>query len=69
VRVANFAEALDLVNAHEFGNGVACFTSDGNIAREFARRVQVGMVALTYRFRYRWLGMALVAGSAPYSVT
>jgi malonate-semialdehyde dehydrogenase (acetylating)/methylmalonate-semialdehyde dehydrogenase len=46
VRVANFGEALDLVNAHEFGNGVACFTSDGNIAREFARRVQVGMVGI-----------------------
>jgi malonate-semialdehyde dehydrogenase (acetylating)/methylmalonate-semialdehyde dehydrogenase len=46
VRVANFSEALDLVNAHEFGNGVACFTSDGNIAREFARRVQVGMVGI-----------------------
>ena len=46
VRVPNFSEALDLVNAHEFGNGVACFTSDGNIAREFARRVQVGMVGI-----------------------
>jgi malonate-semialdehyde dehydrogenase (acetylating)/methylmalonate-semialdehyde dehydrogenase len=46
VRVANFADALSLVNAHEFGNGVACFTSDGNIAREFARRVQVGMVGI-----------------------
>ena len=46
VRVANFADALNLVNAHEFGNGVACFTSDGNIAREFARRVQVGMVGI-----------------------
>jgi malonate-semialdehyde dehydrogenase (acetylating)/methylmalonate-semialdehyde dehydrogenase len=46
VRVANFSEALELVNAHEYGNGVACFTSDGNIAREFARRVQVGMVGI-----------------------
>jgi malonate-semialdehyde dehydrogenase (acetylating)/methylmalonate-semialdehyde dehydrogenase len=46
VRVTNFSEALDLVNAHEYGNGVACFTSDGNIAREFARRVQVGMVGI-----------------------
>jgi malonate-semialdehyde dehydrogenase (acetylating)/methylmalonate-semialdehyde dehydrogenase len=46
VRVADFAQALDLVNAHEFGNGVACFTSDGNVAREFARRVQVGMVGI-----------------------
>jgi malonate-semialdehyde dehydrogenase (acetylating)/methylmalonate-semialdehyde dehydrogenase len=46
LRVANFTEALDLVNACEYGNGVACFTSDGNIAREFARRVQVGMVGI-----------------------
>jgi malonate-semialdehyde dehydrogenase (acetylating)/methylmalonate-semialdehyde dehydrogenase len=46
VRVPDFAAALDLVNAHEFGNGVACFTRDGNIAREFARRVQVGMVGI-----------------------
>ncbi len=46
VRVRDFAEALALVNDHEFGNGVACFTSDGNVAREFARRVQVGMVGI-----------------------
>jgi malonate-semialdehyde dehydrogenase (acetylating) / methylmalonate-semialdehyde dehydrogenase len=46
VRVADFAEAVNLVNAHEFGNGVACFTSDGNVAREFARRIQVGMVGI-----------------------
>ncbi len=46
VRVANFTDALNLVNFCEYGNGVACFTSDGNIAREFARRVQVGMVGI-----------------------
>jgi malonate-semialdehyde dehydrogenase (acetylating)/methylmalonate-semialdehyde dehydrogenase len=46
VRVPDFAAALDLVNSHEFGNGVACFTSDGNVAREFSRRVQVGMVGI-----------------------
>ncbi len=46
VRVADLAQALALVNAHEFGNGVACFTSDGGVAREFARRVQVGMVGI-----------------------
>ena len=46
VRVKDFAEALDLVNAHEYGNGVACFTSDGQVAREFGRRVQVGMVGI-----------------------
>jgi malonate-semialdehyde dehydrogenase (acetylating)/methylmalonate-semialdehyde dehydrogenase len=46
VRVKDFAEAVELVNAHEFGNGVACFTRDGNVAREFARRIQVGMVGI-----------------------
>jgi malonate-semialdehyde dehydrogenase (acetylating)/methylmalonate-semialdehyde dehydrogenase len=46
VRVADFEAALKLVNEHEFGNGVACFTSDGNVAREFTRRVEVGMVGI-----------------------
>ena len=46
VRVPDFEAALELVNGHEFGNGVACFTSDGNVAREFARRVEVGMVGI-----------------------
>ncbi len=46
VRVPDLAAAVDLVNAHEFGNGVACFTSDGNVAREFSRRIQVGMVGI-----------------------
>jgi malonate-semialdehyde dehydrogenase (acetylating) / methylmalonate-semialdehyde dehydrogenase len=46
VRVKDLAEAVALVNAHEYGNGVACFTSDGNVAREFARRIQVGMVGI-----------------------
>ena len=46
VRVPDFAAALALVNAHEYGNGVACYTSDGNVAREFSRRVQVGMVGI-----------------------
>ncbi|MFL6626392.1 MAG: CoA-acylating methylmalonate-semialdehyde dehydrogenase [Vitreoscilla sp.] len=46
VRAPDFKSAVDLVNAHEYGNGVACFTSDGNVAREFARRIQVGMVGI-----------------------
>jgi malonate-semialdehyde dehydrogenase (acetylating)/methylmalonate-semialdehyde dehydrogenase len=46
VRVPDMASALQLVNEHEFGNGVACFTSDGGVAREFARRVQAGMVGI-----------------------
>jgi malonate-semialdehyde dehydrogenase (acetylating) / methylmalonate-semialdehyde dehydrogenase len=46
VRVKDFAAAIELVNAHELGNGVACYTRDGNIAREFGRRIQVGMVGI-----------------------
>ena len=46
VRVKDFGAAVKLVNAHEFGNGVACYTRDGNIAREFGRRIQVGMVGI-----------------------
>lgn len=46
VRVPDFASALELINQHEFGNGVALFTSDGNTAREFGRRVEVGMVGV-----------------------
>ncbi len=46
VRVKSFAEGVDLINAHEFGNGVSLFTRDGNAAREFARRIQVGMVGV-----------------------
>ncbi|ODU08068.1 MAG: methylmalonate-semialdehyde dehydrogenase (acylating) [Rubrivivax sp. SCN 71-131] len=46
VRVKDLAEAVALVNAHEFGNGVACFTSDGGAARAFARSIQAGMVGI-----------------------
>jgi malonate-semialdehyde dehydrogenase (acetylating) / methylmalonate-semialdehyde dehydrogenase len=46
VRVPRLADALKLVNEHEFGNGVAIFTSDGGVAREFSRQVQVGMVGI-----------------------
>jgi malonate-semialdehyde dehydrogenase (acetylating)/methylmalonate-semialdehyde dehydrogenase len=46
VRVPDFAAAVALVNSNEYGNGVACFTQDGNVAREFSRQVQVGMVGI-----------------------
>ncbi len=46
VRVKDFSEAVALINAHEFGNGVSCFTRDGHVAREFSRRIQVGMVGI-----------------------
>ncbi len=35
VRVADFAQAVQIINDHEFGNGVSCFTRDGNVAREY----------------------------------
>ena len=46
VRAESFDEALRLVNSHEFGNGCAIFTRDGDAAREFASRVQIGMVGI-----------------------
>ena len=46
VRVNDFEAALKLINDHEFGNGTSCFTQDGNVAREFGRRVQVGMIGI-----------------------
>ncbi|MEL1265284.1 CoA-acylating methylmalonate-semialdehyde dehydrogenase [Pseudoxanthomonas putridarboris] len=46
VRVADFEAALKLVNEHEYGNGTAIFTRDGGAAREFAHRVQAGMVGI-----------------------
>jgi malonate-semialdehyde dehydrogenase (acetylating)/methylmalonate-semialdehyde dehydrogenase len=46
VRVNNFETALTLINEHEFGNGTSIFTRDGDTARDFVHRVQVGMVGV-----------------------
>ncbi len=46
VRVDTTSQALDLVNANPYGNGVAIFTRDGGAAREFELQVQVGMVGV-----------------------
>jgi malonate-semialdehyde dehydrogenase (acetylating) / methylmalonate-semialdehyde dehydrogenase len=46
VRAKSYDEALALVNAHEFGNGVAIFTRDGDTARHFDANVKVGMVGI-----------------------
>jgi malonate-semialdehyde dehydrogenase (acetylating)/methylmalonate-semialdehyde dehydrogenase len=46
VRVKDLGEAIRLINAHELANGVACYTRDGAMAREFARRIEVGMVGI-----------------------
>ena len=46
VRAETFEEALELPSQHQYGNGVAIFTRNGRAAREFAQRVNVGMVGI-----------------------
>ena len=46
VRVENYQQAVQLVNDHEFGNGAAIFTRDGDCAREFTSSVRIGMVGV-----------------------
>jgi malonate-semialdehyde dehydrogenase (acetylating) / methylmalonate-semialdehyde dehydrogenase len=46
VRAENFEEALSLASKHQYGNGVAIFTQNGRAARDFAARVNVGMVGI-----------------------
>ncbi len=46
VRAADFEEAVALPSNHQYGNGVAIFTRNGHAAREFAARVNVGMVGI-----------------------
>lgn len=46
VRVKSYEEALQLPSEHQYGNGVAIFTQDGDCARDFVHRVQVGMVGV-----------------------
>lgn len=46
VRAADYAEALRIANSHEYGNGVAIFTRDGDAARDFAAKVETGMVGV-----------------------
>jgi malonate-semialdehyde dehydrogenase (acetylating)/methylmalonate-semialdehyde dehydrogenase len=45
-RVANYAEAVTMINNNPYGNGVAIFTRDGNAARLFSREVTVGMIGI-----------------------
>ena len=46
VRAKDYEEGLSLANDHEYGNGVAVFTRDGDTARDFASRVNIGMVGI-----------------------
>jgi malonate-semialdehyde dehydrogenase (acetylating)/methylmalonate-semialdehyde dehydrogenase len=46
LRAEDFDQAVQWVNEHEFGNGTAIFTRDGDAAREYVSRIQVGMVGV-----------------------
>lgn len=46
MRVDTMAEAMELINAHEYGNGTCIFTRDGEAARYFTDNIQVGMVGV-----------------------
>ncbi len=46
IRVTSYADAVDLVNASPYGNGVAVFTNDGGAARRFVSEAQIGMVGV-----------------------
>src|SRR5262245_22334480 len=46
VRAGSYDEAADLINSHEYGNGTAIFTRDGDTARAFADQIEVGMVGI-----------------------
>jgi malonate-semialdehyde dehydrogenase (acetylating)/methylmalonate-semialdehyde dehydrogenase len=46
VRRKSFSDAVDLISAHEYANGVAVFTRDGDSARAFAHEIEVGMVGI-----------------------
>ncbi len=46
VRAPDIATATRMINAHEYGNGVALFTNDGGTARDFTNAIQIGMVGI-----------------------
>ncbi len=48
VRAKNYEEAVRLPSEHDYGNGVAIFTRDGDAARDFVSRVEVGMVGVNF---------------------
>ena len=69
VRVATMQEAMDIIDAHEYGNGTCIFTRDGEAARYFADNIQVGMVGINVPLPVLLLIIALVVGSVHCLVT
>src|SRR5215475_4829731 len=56
VRAKDYTEALALPSEHDYGNGVAIFTRDGDAARDFAAKVNVGMVGINVPIAYYTFG-------------
>ena len=69
VRAKTYEEGLKLANDHEYGNGVAIFTRDGDAARDFAAKVKSAWWASTCRSRCRSPTTPSAAGSARASAT
>jgi acyl-CoA reductase-like NAD-dependent aldehyde dehydrogenase len=56
VRVPDLDNAIALLNAHEFGNGVSCYTNNGKTAQEFAHRIKIGMVGINVPMAWHSFG-------------
>jgi acyl-CoA reductase-like NAD-dependent aldehyde dehydrogenase len=69
VSVETLDEAIELPSRHQYGNGVAVFTRSGKAAREFASRVNVGMVGVDVPILCRSPTIPLADGSDLLSAT
>ncbi len=69
VRVGSLEQAIQLINAHEYGNGTCIFTRDGEAARLFCEEVEVGMVGVNVPLPVPVAITASVAGSVRCSAT
>jgi malonate-semialdehyde dehydrogenase (acetylating)/methylmalonate-semialdehyde dehydrogenase len=69
VRAGSYEEALGLAMDHEYGNGTAIFTRDGDTARDFASRINIGMVGVNVPIRCRWPITPSAAGRNRSSAT
>ena len=69
IRVKNFNEALQLVNDHEYGNGVSIFTRDGDTGRTFHLKLRSEWLELIFLFQFQSLSTVLAVGKDHYSET
>ena len=64
VRAGSYEEALDLVIDNPYGNGTAIYTADGDTARDFAHRVNVGMVGINFPITSRTFSLKVSRSSS-----